>query len=404
MLSPLAAYLACTGAEALAFRLVFTVQAVYCVQELQLTPLHLVLIGTVLEAACFLLEVPTGVIADTYSRKLSVILGCVFLGASFLLIGSVPAFAAQVIAALGYTCLSGALNAWITDETSESTVGALFLRGSQVARVLGILGIIAAALLGSVSLQLPILTGAVIMLALAVLLAVRMPEQNFRREQHGYSLSGMTGTFLHGVRAVRARPLLLTLLLVAALYGASTEAYDRLWEYHLLQSFTFPAWPGMKPVTWFAAIELAGLLLGLLVTGVLRGRVDTAGTTGIARSLATLTAVGMLGALAFAFAGHLWLALAAMWLVDLARGIYGPLYDAWLNQGLGARSRATVLSIAAQADALGQVAGGPALGYLGNVSGVRWALAATALLRLPTLLLFTRGLRAERPNRFAGSD
>ena len=67
------------------------------------------------------------------------------------------------------------------------------------------------------------------------------------------------------------------------------------------------------------------------------------------------------------------------------RGLYSPLYDAWINRGLNPASRATVNSIASQADALGQVVFGPVFGLLGNVLGVRSALALAALVRVPAL-------------------
>ena len=38
-------------------------------------PLQLVLVGTTLELACFLFEIPTGIVADLYSRRLSVVIG-----------------------------------------------------------------------------------------------------------------------------------------------------------------------------------------------------------------------------------------------------------------------------------------------------------------------------------------
>ena len=43
--------------------------------ELDLSPLQLMLMGTAMEAAVFLFEMPTGVVADTYSRRLSLIIG-----------------------------------------------------------------------------------------------------------------------------------------------------------------------------------------------------------------------------------------------------------------------------------------------------------------------------------------
>jgi MFS transporter, DHA3 family, tetracycline resistance protein len=55
--------------------------------------------------------------------------------------------------------------------------------------------------------------------------------------------------------------------------------------------------------------------------------------------------------------------------------------------------RATVNSITGQADAVGQAAGGPVLGVVGNAFGTGAALAGGALLLTPALALYTRALR-----------
>ena len=55
--------------------------SVYLVSVLHLSPLQLVLMGTAMEAAVFLSEMPTGVVADTYSRRLSLIVGYARMGA-----------------------------------------------------------------------------------------------------------------------------------------------------------------------------------------------------------------------------------------------------------------------------------------------------------------------------------
>ena len=80
---------------------------VYYVKDVGLSPLQMVLVGTTLEVACFLFEVPTGIVADLYSRRLSIIIGFTLIGAGFLLQGLVPAFiailAAQVLWGIGYS-------------------------------------------------------------------------------------------------------------------------------------------------------------------------------------------------------------------------------------------------------------------------------------------------------------
>lgn len=105
------------------FSLIFTVNLVYHVNIVKLSPLQLVLIGTVLEASVFLLEIPTGVIADLKSRKLSVILGLFITGIAFILEGVMPFFISILISKIlwgvGHTFISGATEAWIADEVGE---------------------------------------------------------------------------------------------------------------------------------------------------------------------------------------------------------------------------------------------------------------------------------------------
>jgi DHA3 family tetracycline resistance protein-like MFS transporter len=78
----------------------------------------------------------------------------------------------------------------------------------------------------------------------------------------------------------------------------------------------------------------------------------------------------------------------------MARNLAGPLYTIWLNEQITDSSvRATVLSISGQADAVGQAGGGPVLGLIGNVWGIRTALAVGALAIAPALGLYARAIR-----------
>ena len=52
-----------------------------------------------------------------------------------------------------------------------------------------------------------------------------------------------------------------------------------------------------------------------------------------------------------------------------------------------------MISITGQADAIGQVGGGPALGVVGNLFGIRAALASGAAVMLPALAVFARAVR-----------
>ncbi|MGH2584723.1 MAG: hypothetical protein ACRDJE_07390, partial [Dehalococcoidia bacterium] len=109
----------------------------------------------------------------------------------------------------------------------------------------------------------------------------------------------------------------------------------------------------------------------------------------ITRALFGLTSVRMVATLVFAFSGSFALALPVYLVGGVARRMSYPIQSVWLNRHVESRVRATVLSMNSQADALGQIAIGPAIGALGNVS-IRIALAVSGLLLAPALVLYAR--------------
>src|SRR5579863_3084008 len=95
-------YLTIEGFFALCFYMVATVNLVYQVEVAKLNPLQLVLVGTALETASFLSQVPTGIFADVYSRRLSIIIGVFLSGAGFILGGSFPRFDIILLSQIGW--------------------------------------------------------------------------------------------------------------------------------------------------------------------------------------------------------------------------------------------------------------------------------------------------------------
>ena len=71
---------------------------VYHLEVVQLDAFQLVLVGTVQETSCFLFEMPTGVVADLYSRRRSVLIGMFLYGLGFLMEGALPWFAPVLLA------------------------------------------------------------------------------------------------------------------------------------------------------------------------------------------------------------------------------------------------------------------------------------------------------------------
>lgn len=391
-------YIVLQGAWALLWAIAFTLSLVYQVEVAGLTPLQLVLVGTVLEATCFLGEIPTGVVADLYSRKWSVVIGLTMIGLGILIVGLLPYFwpivIAQVVWGLGYTFVSGAAEAWVTDELSPAPVQPAFTRAHQLGLVMGIVGILLAGLLGSLSLQTPIVVGGAGFVLLALLMAVAMREQRFtptpRTERDSWS--HVKATTIEGVRAARKPGVVRSFLIIGLLAGLTSEVFDRLWVEHIVSDFGLPSVAGIADVAvWFTIFALVSSLLSL-VASLAANRLAPAAVNAEhpTRLMALLVLVQVVGVATFAVSGNLWLALSGRWARDASLSVGHPIQRAWLNRHVSSRTRATTLSMMGQADAVGQVAGGPALGAVANLAGVSLALVISSVVHAPAAVIYAR--------------
>ena len=402
--SPIPVYLLLSGGQSFFFTLIVTVNLIYHATVVGLNPLQLVLVGTLLEAVCFIFEVPTGILADVYSRRLSILIGLFLTGSGFTIEGLIPKFEAvllsQVIWGIGATFLSGAVQAWITDEVGDEAVGHVFLRGTQISLIASIVGTLTAIAIGLISIQAPIVIGGGGFIVLAIVFAVIMPEtwKPTVRDTASSHLSHMGKTFKEGIHLARSRPAVRTLIAISLFWGLSSEAFDRLHVAFVLDRFTFPEVFGTDdPVLWFGGAGLVGTILSLTASEVFKRRNPetlSAGTP--SRLLALFAAIQVVATVMFALSGWLWLAFAMLWLRGVVSTVAGPIQSAWMNRSLESGARATVISMESQANAIGQIGGGPALGWVGNSTSIRAALLGSALLLTPIVALYGRFVDREK--------
>ena len=378
----------------------WVVMAVYLVQELHFSPLQLVLMGTAMEAAVFLFEIPTGVVADTYSRRLSLIVGYLGTGLAWLLVGVVSGpwavIALWALWGFFYTFTSGAEQAWITDEVGMENVGTVFLRGARFGQAGAVVGLLLQVAVGVVSLRAGVILGGAFTIVCGLAAILLMPETGFRRRpraERGSALAELRTTALAGVRYAWAAPVIVLLIGAELFMGASSEAFDRLKEAHFLRDVGLPAVGQLDPVVWFGIFWLAGMALNIAAIGSLIKRVERGGRQTIAQFLFAFTLMQLAAMLVCALTGSVWVAIAGLLGVFFARNMALPLWDTWLNQQITNSSvRATVISLTGQSNAIGQAGGGPVLGGIGNIWGIRAALAVGALAIAPALALYARAI------------
>jgi DHA3 family tetracycline resistance protein-like MFS transporter len=357
----------------------FVFTAVHLVRDLNMSPLQLVLMGTVMEATIFVSEIPTGVLADTYSRRASIVISFLIQGTAIVIVGLADqpavAIAAWGLWGFGYTFMSGAFQAWITDEVGVDQVGSVFLRGTRVSFVGSFVGLGLQALVALESLRTAVVLGGVVVFLCGVACLLVMPETGFRRRprtERGNAWQELRTTAASGGRYVRMQPLLLLVLAIFFFAGMSTETLDRLWEAHFIRDIGLPQVFSLDPVIWFVLFSIPMMPLSYFGAGVLIRRFEHADASRVVRVLTALTSVMLVSQLAFGLVGGIAAAYGALLVYRVARTLTYPLEMTWINQQISDSSvRATVISITGQSDAIGQAVGGPALGVIGNVWGIR---------------------------------
>jgi DHA3 family tetracycline resistance protein-like MFS transporter len=395
-LHPRFVYLFIEFSASLFFSMMFVVTSLYEATVAGLTPVQLILVGTTLEIAAFVFEVPTGIVADVYSRKLSIIIGYVLMGVGFLIEGFFPVFLpillAQIIWGLGYTFTSGATQAWITDEVGEADANQLFLRGTQVGLFASLIGMGASMLVGANNVALPLRVGSFGVMLIGVALALIMPETGFHatpREDRN-TWQHMWHTFNQGMKAVRSRPRLMNIVFIGLFYGLYSEGFDRLWVKHLLDHFPLPAIFGSNQVGFFAALRATGTILTILVVRFVEKRVDSTSPLAIGRAVFLVTGVISIALIGFALSPFLFISLGLYLVINVLRNVQIPLQTAWVNQKLDSDVRATVHSMFGQVDAIGQVMGGPLVAVIASIGSAVASLVTSGLLLTPALFFVSR--------------
>lgn len=393
-LSAYKTYLLFSAITAMCFSLVSTVMMVYHIEIVHLNPLQLMLVGTTLELACFIFEIPTGIVADVYSRKLSIVIGGVLTGVGFILEGSISSFifvlVAQIVWGLGSTFISGSLEAWIAEEEKNKDLDEIYIKGAQAGQIGAFIGIVLSTVIANFSERLPIIVSGVLFIILALFLWLYMPENNFKPSAPGdlNTFKKMVYTFKSGLKFVKSKSIIMILLAVTLFYGLSSEGYDRLSNAHFLQDTTLPKLGNLSSVTWFGIFGILGMILSFIVMHFMAKNLKNEDNRKNGKLLLCINILYISSMLIFALTRNFSLMLIAYLATNTFRIINEPIFSAWLNGHIDDNSRATVLSINGQMNSLGQILGGPIIGIIATNISVSIGIVCTSLLVAPVLVLY----------------
>jgi MFS family permease len=345
-------------------------------------------------------EIPTGVVADTVGRRVSLLLCLVTLFVTTLLYvasawrgwGFWAFMWVSVFLGLGYTFYTGAVDAWLVDALKATgyaePLEPVFARGQMAFGAAMLLGTIGGGLLGQIHLYIPYLLRAAIVVPLFALAWYRMPELGYtpralelRRvpaEMRRVFVEGME----YGLRHPVVRPVMFASLISMSfmIFGYYT------WQRYFLDLLG-------KNLVWVDGVisSLVGLSLiagNALVAPLSRVVTTRSGLLALSVGLQAVTAVacGLLRDFS---------AVVSLYLVyGMAVGLALPVKQAYLNAHIPSAQRATIISLDSMFANLGGVIGQSGWGWVARMRsiGEAWAYSgATLLLGLPLYWLAQRG-------------
>ncbi len=368
--------------------------SLYLVTEARLSPFQLVFLGTAQGLTVLAAEVPTGIIADTYSRKWSIVISHGLMGLGMLSTGLLTWFPAlivtQMLWGLSWTFSSGADVAWLTDELKQPDRTAQVLaRSAMWGQVGSAGGILAFGVVGSTAglAQAIVIAGAG-MWILGAVVAVGFPESHVTERSRGDAPGAVGTTLRDGVSCVRTHKILMLILLCTFLVNGADEAYGRLYAKHLID-LGLPQ--GAEPLVWLTLLSIAALVLGAVVLAILTRSLT--GSTGYAGLYAWGVAFGVLGLMLLAAAPSAEIAMGGVLAVTgIAMTVMRTVSSIWANEHAASHVRATVQSFLSFAENAGEIALGFLLALVAEFIGIAESMIAGAVvLSVAVALTLIRG-------------
>lgn len=331
-----------------------------------------------------LFELPTGIIADTFGRRMSFLLGSATLFVSTILYlllwqskGPFWAWAVvSMILGLGFTFFSGATEAWLVDGLKSAefkgTLESVLAKGAVASGIAMLLGTVAGGIVAqSTSIGVPYILRAA-MLALTFLIAFMfMRDDGFTRRKRGTFIDETRKIFVESLRYGVGNQKVRWLMLSAPFAGGVG-----IFAFYAMQPYLLELYGGKESyaIAGIAAAVVAGAQIvgGLIVpyAGKIFSKRTSVLLAGSMVSTASLAVMGIVPVF--------WVALLLLTVWAIVFAAAGPIRQAFINGLIPSQQRATVLSSDNLLSSGGGVVIQPLLGKAADVWGYPTAYMISA--------------------------
>jgi MFS family permease len=362
-------------------------------------------------AGMVVFEVPTGVVADTWGRRLSYLLGTLTLAAATLLyylmwLVGAPFWAWAIVSmliGLGFTFFSGAVEAWLVDALRyagyQGGLEAVLGRGQMISGVAMLVGsVLGGVIAQATSLGVPFLLRVGVLLAMFVVASRLMKDLGFTPEPAGNPLRAtrqvLSASIEYGLKNPPVRYMML-----AAPFASGVGIYT----FYALQPYLLDLYGDRK------AYSIAGLAAAIVAGSQILGGYAAPRIRRLFRKrTSALILGGIAGAGVLALLGLVdifWLALVLVVIWGLIFSAEGPIRQAYLNDMIPSKQRATVLSFDSLMGSSGGVVIQPLLGRSADVSGYAASFLLGSVIQLVAVpfIVASRRQRAVADSAIDGS-
>jgi len=346
--------------------------------ELELNTVNIAFFLTI-----FLFEIPTGLYADVFGRKRSFVISCFLLSASEFVYSGSSTFwgfvTAEIIGGIAVTFASGAYQAWLVDRLKHHGYEEKLTKIFAWESVVKALAIIASSAIGGkmadYSYVWPWFLGGIMSALTGVLSAIIMKEEYFVKKNFNFkrSLTEMAVTTRESWRYLRTDKAFRFILAMGFVLTFTVMAPNMQWQKIFINHLK---------TNFHVSLLMVGIQITVMAGGYLSLRFLTLCKSDEKKALMVCQVLIGLTIMLTVMWSNLPMILVFFLLHEVFRGAFKPIKDAYLQDMLPSKERATLASFESMYGHLGGALGLLMSGWLATVAGIptAWAVAGAVMV------------------------
>lgn len=336
-------------------------------------------------ATIILMEMPTGSFADKFGRHRSITISCFISAAAtltYFLADCLWLFViAEIIAGLGKTFSSGALEAWVVDSLKAEGLmdqkEKLFRQETFFCSAGIIVGVLTGSYIGDYNLAWPWLASAAMSFMVGIY-SLRLKE-NYHDPTLNVIKPSLIGQIKIAWRHGFASRKIINFMILGAILALAIQALNMQWtivfqkDYHLETKYLGWIFIGI------ALADTCGSSLSKYCRRLIKNESQSLALTQIFTALMIIVLTQISGLTA---------TLSFFFLHEMSRGAFKPLKQSYFNDQLLSETRATLISLDSMINKIGSVIGLLISGYLANTYSINTAWLVSGIFLLLASLFF----------------